>query len=186
VGSFKLRVIEPCRERWAGLTGDARERFCARCATIVHNLSALTEEEARRAIDEGDGRRCVRFLSRADGTVVFRRRARWPGRAARAVGTALLAIVFWTGVVLVQRPWHALARKLAGVPPAAPPLQAGADIAPGLPIDLLDPPRPPRVRFGVDPNAVLPSGLYETMGTMPSEIPTIVDLLQNMKPSGKE
>lgn len=121
MGSFKLRVVAPCQAPWEAMEGDDDERHCARCSRTVHNLSAMREAEARRLLAGSDDRLCVRFLSRRDGTVVCRPHGGWIGRVGRALAVAALAIGFWTAVVLVQRPWRALARRLAGVPPPAPP-----------------------------------------------------------------
>jgi len=57
------------------------------------------------------------------GSFVRRRRG-WFGRGVRGLGLGVLAAVFWAGVVFVQRPWQALARAVAGVPPPAPALGA--------------------------------------------------------------
>jgi len=49
----------------------------------------------------------------------------------RAVGLTVLALVFWTAVVLAQRPWQGLARRLAsdGTPQPLPPTGADNDLA---------------------------------------------------------
>jgi hypothetical protein len=120
MSSLRLRVVAPCQAPWEAMAGGDRERHCARCSRTVHNLSEMREEDARRLLAGNDDRLCVRFLSRRDGTVVCRPRGGWIGRAARAFAVAAVAIGFWTAVVLVQRPWRAIARRIAGVPPPAP------------------------------------------------------------------
>ena len=68
----KLDVIDvrnPCDESWDHMTGDARERHCAVCNKSVFNLSAMPAGEAETLL-AGDGKICVRFFRRADGTVV--------------------------------------------------------------------------------------------------------------------
>jgi hypothetical protein len=52
------------------MDGDARVRFCRECNRNVYNLSAMTEREARRVVAEREGRICVRFYQRSDGTVL--------------------------------------------------------------------------------------------------------------------
>ena len=54
------------------MTGDARARFCADCKLNVYNLSELSTDEARELIREKEGQLCVRFFTRADGTVLTR------------------------------------------------------------------------------------------------------------------
>jgi hypothetical protein len=52
------------------MDGDGRVRFCRECNRNVYNLSAMTEREARRVVAEREGRLCVRFYQRSDGTVL--------------------------------------------------------------------------------------------------------------------
>jgi hypothetical protein len=111
VGRFKLRVVAPCTEAWDGMAGHDRARFCTKCARTVHDLSAMTERDARALLTGHTDPLCVRFAVRQDGTVVTG--DRWFGRFLGALGVAVAAVVFWTGVTLLQRPWRALARVLA-------------------------------------------------------------------------
>ncbi len=65
-----LQIASPCRAPWENMDGDERVRFCRECNRNVYNLSAMTEPEARRVIAEREGRVCVRFYQRRDGTVL--------------------------------------------------------------------------------------------------------------------
>jgi hypothetical protein len=53
--------------RWKGTT---RFRFCKQCWKHVYNLSAMSRLEAEALAAKTEGRRCVRFYVRADGTVL--------------------------------------------------------------------------------------------------------------------
>lgn len=88
-----LRVATPCARDWEKMTGDARARFCADCRLTVYNLSALTTDEARELIREKEGRLCVRFFHRADGTVITRDCPVGIARSRRLIagGSALVA-----------------------------------------------------------------------------------------------
>ncbi|MCR9162647.1 MAG: hypothetical protein ACE37F_03240 [Nannocystaceae bacterium] len=68
----EIRIPEPCNEDWEGMTPEQRGRFCAACQKTVHDLSAMTERDAKvlLATDEDI---CVSYLSDARGTVQFRR-----------------------------------------------------------------------------------------------------------------
>lgn len=66
----RLTVASPCSEDWAKMTGDERVRACAKCRLKVYNLSAMTKVDAERLLLEKEGRLCVRFFRRADGTVL--------------------------------------------------------------------------------------------------------------------
>jgi hypothetical protein len=65
-----IRVATPCPARWADMTGDDHARFCAQCQKHVYNLSDMTAEDASDLIREREGKLCVRFYQRADGTVL--------------------------------------------------------------------------------------------------------------------
>jgi hypothetical protein len=65
-----VRVASPCRADWNLMEGDDRVRFCQSCTKNVYNLSALSKTEAEKLIAEKEGKLCVRFYQRADGTVL--------------------------------------------------------------------------------------------------------------------
>jgi hypothetical protein len=65
-----LRIASPCKAPWENMDGDERVRFCRECNRNVYNLTEMTSREARRIVAEREGRLCVRFYQRADGTVL--------------------------------------------------------------------------------------------------------------------
>lgn len=83
------------------MRGDDRVRFCDVCAQNVFNLSAMARDEAEWLVAEHEGKLCVRFYRRADGTVQTEDCA--PSRVARLkkearrrltlAGTALAGLV---------------------------------------------------------------------------------------------
>jgi hypothetical protein len=64
-----LEVADPCPVDWHALAGDERRRFCPRCGLDVHNLSAMTREDASRLVEARNGRLCVRFARMPGGRV---------------------------------------------------------------------------------------------------------------------
>ncbi len=66
----KIKVAAPCKAEWRWMYGDARVRFCGQCNQNVYNLSAMTTEQAEDLILRTEGRLCVRFYRRADGTIL--------------------------------------------------------------------------------------------------------------------
>lgn len=67
-----IRVASPCSADWDRMYGDARKRFCSECKLTVYNLSGMTREDAESLLLNSEGRLCVRFFRRADGTVLTR------------------------------------------------------------------------------------------------------------------
>lgn len=66
----RVRVAKPCPVAWEGMEGDRRVRHCDLCHLKVYNLSGMTRQEAARLIRESQGRLCVRYYRRADGTIL--------------------------------------------------------------------------------------------------------------------
>src|SRR5262245_21414478 len=100
-----LRIASPCTADWAAMTGDDQKRFCAQCKLHVHDLSAMSGDEAMAFLrGAGEGRVCVRFHRRADGRVLtrdcpvgLRRRLRQAWLRAAALVAAL-----WTGTACTR------------------------------------------------------------------------------------
>ncbi len=65
-----IRIAAPCSASWAAMRGDERVRFCDACKLNVYNLSDLSKREAEELVSRREGRLCVRFCRRGDGTVL--------------------------------------------------------------------------------------------------------------------
>lgn len=99
----RVRVSAPCEADWNEMRGDERVRFCARCSLNVYNISAMTRRESERLVMASEGRLCVRFYRRRDGTTLtqncpvgLRALKRRVSRISSAVAAA--AISFFAGV----------------------------------------------------------------------------------------
>src|SRR3954463_1871707 len=65
-----VKIAAPCSAGWDNMIGTERVRFCGQCSLNVYNLSAMTKGDAERLIMESEGRLCVRYYRRADGTIL--------------------------------------------------------------------------------------------------------------------
>jgi hypothetical protein len=65
-----VRVASPCGQSWDQMPGDDHCRFCSACGKNVYNLSAMTAAEGDDLIREKEGKVCVRFYRRRDGTIL--------------------------------------------------------------------------------------------------------------------
>ncbi len=82
-----LPIAEPCHEDWDAMEPRERGRFCASCKKDVHDLSSMTEDEARAFLRERAGTRlCVNYRHDTAGRIQFRAAA-----AAALAVTALAA-----------------------------------------------------------------------------------------------
>jgi hypothetical protein len=99
----QISVASPCTVSWDVMAGDDRARFCGQCSQLVYNLSAMTQKEAEALVMAREGRLCVRFYKRADGTMMtkdcpvgwraIKRRVAMVGAAAAAVLVAMLGLL---------------------------------------------------------------------------------------------
>ena len=65
-----VRVASPCPANWDEMNGSDRVRYCGQCQLSVYNLSGMTRMEAEHLIANAEGRLCVRYYKRADGSII--------------------------------------------------------------------------------------------------------------------
>src|SRR2546425_8718599 len=65
-----ISVAAPCQADWDNMIGGDRVRFCSQCQLNVYNLSAMSKFEAESLIARTEGRLCVRFYRRKDGSIL--------------------------------------------------------------------------------------------------------------------
>jgi len=86
-----LPVEKPCDADWQSMRpapeAGASARFCEHCQKSVHDLSALTEQEAAEVLARPEAP-CVRYTSRPDGTIVHARSRRRLSALAGLLATA--------------------------------------------------------------------------------------------------
>jgi hypothetical protein len=66
----KISIAKPCTANWADMSGDERVRHCGLCKKNVYNLAGLKADEIQKVLGASDGRMCIRFYQRADGTML--------------------------------------------------------------------------------------------------------------------
>ena len=104
-----VRVAAPCPADWDKMVGDERIRFCHQCELNVYNLSGMSKREAEALVANAEGRLCVRFYRRADGTILTNNcpvglRA-LKRRVSRVVNATLSAALgFFAGLGLAPAP----------------------------------------------------------------------------------
>jgi hypothetical protein len=68
----QITIASPCPANWVEMAGDDRTRFCSQCKLHIYDLSAMSRSEAEAFVREREGRTCVRYFRRQDGTVLTR------------------------------------------------------------------------------------------------------------------
>lgn len=65
-----IKIASPCEADWESMFGNERKRFCGQCKLNVYNLSGMSRNEAEALLEQSEGRLCVRYYRRADGTIL--------------------------------------------------------------------------------------------------------------------
>lgn len=159
-----IRVAAPCTMNWDDMEGDEKTRFCASCRLNVHNLSAMTAQEAEtlvsRTLGSGD-RLCGMLFQRPDGTVLTQDcpvglaavKARVRRRVARvaaalgllATGGAMAAAQGDAGSATrlrALRPFSILSEWLSPAPSPTPPPMLGKMVMGEIACPVAPPPPP--------------------------------------------
>lgn len=122
-----VRVAAPCPADWDRMVGDDRARFCNQCSLHVYNLSSMTRREAETFVSNAEGRVCVRYYRRRDGTILtkncpvgLRAIKQKVSRVASSVLSAVLG--FYTGAWLHAGLGRTGPRATMGAAVAPPPV----------------------------------------------------------------
>lgn len=115
-----VRIAAPCKADWEEMIGTHRVRFCGQCNLNVYNLSSMSTAQAESLIAQTEGRLCVRFYRRSDGSILtencpvglsaIRRRLSY---LAKATSAAVLS--FFAGVGVYRITSAPLTPPLMGV-----------------------------------------------------------------------
>lgn len=92
-----IKIASPCSQDWDAMTGVGRKRYCGECKLNVYNLSGMTRREAESLLMNSEGRLCVRFYRRQDGTILTKDcPVGWQAVKQRLsrVATAFVSLVF--------------------------------------------------------------------------------------------
>jgi hypothetical protein len=106
-----VKIAAPCPANWDQMFSfeDERVRFCSQCNLNVYNLSDMSRQEAEALITKTEGRLCVRFYRKADGSILtqncpvglkaLKRRMAW---MARVVLGIVLSFVSGFGLYILH------------------------------------------------------------------------------------
>jgi hypothetical protein len=95
-----VRVAKPCPADWNAMFGNDRKRFCGECKLNVYNLSDMSRGEAENFLLEAEGRVCIRFYRREDGTILTKDCPVGLAALKRRVSRAMTAVFsVFTGLI---------------------------------------------------------------------------------------
>lgn len=92
-----VKVASPCTADWDSMLGSDRVRFCGQCQLNVYNLSAMSKIDAEALITRTEGRLCIRFYRRNDGSIITQDcPVGWRAikRRASRIKTAVASVLF--------------------------------------------------------------------------------------------
>lgn len=92
-----IKIASPCSMDWDAMIGVGRKRYCGECKLNVYNLSGMTRREAESLLMNSEGRLCVRFYRRQDGSILTQDcPVGWQAVKQRLsrVATAFVSLVF--------------------------------------------------------------------------------------------
>jgi hypothetical protein len=101
-----VTVAAPCNVGWDNMIGNEQVRFCGQCNLNVYNLSGMTKPQAEHLVAQTEGRLCIRYYRRADGTILTKNcpvglRA-LKRRLSRIANVSISAVLsFFAGVLAV-------------------------------------------------------------------------------------
>ena len=100
-----VRVASPCPADWDQMLGNDRSRFCGQCNLNVYNLSAMSRSEAEDFIARSEGRVCIRYYRRKDGSIItencpvgLRALRKKMSYVARAIASAVITLMSGVGL----------------------------------------------------------------------------------------
>ena len=100
-----VQIAAPCPADWDRMLGNERVRFCGQCSLNVYNLSGMTRSEAESLIAGSEGRLCLRFYRRRDGSIItkdcpvgLRAIGRRVSFIAKAIASAVLTFMASAGI----------------------------------------------------------------------------------------
>ena len=67
-----IEIKTPCTADWDSMIGNDRIRFCEHCNLNVNDLSQLTPKRVRRLVTKSNGRLCLRYQRRRDGSPIIK------------------------------------------------------------------------------------------------------------------
>jgi hypothetical protein len=123
-----IRISSPCSANWDEMYGNDRKRFCGDCKLNVYNLSRMSRRDAEDLIRNSEGRLCVRFYRRADGSIITQDcPVGWAKvkRRVRAATTAVFSLIIglFSGLFFVSifsRPQKVTEVGVLRIPVATP------------------------------------------------------------------
>ncbi|HSS18503.1 MAG TPA: ankyrin repeat domain-containing protein [Pyrinomonadaceae bacterium] len=125
-----ITIPSPCTADWNSMIGNDQVRFCQHCKLNVHDLSAISRNQAERLVAKSNGRLCIRYVRDPLGRLVnlpaTQKLHRISRRASRFVAGAFTATLSISSAVAQSSPASRL--RAVDTPAATQPVELGRTI----------------------------------------------------------
>ncbi len=146
-----VRIAAPCSADWERMAGTEQVRFCDQCNLNVYNLSGMMRRDAENLIARNEGRLCVRYYRRADGSILtdncpvgLRALKRRASRMARATLSTVLSFFAGLGAYAGWSKVNSSSGAVMGYMVVEKPVE-GSGIMGGIEMGDMAAPAPPEV-----------------------------------------
>ncbi len=162
-----IDVASPCPMPWEKMTGDDQVRFCGDCRLNVYNISGMQREAALKLVREHEGRLCIRFFRRTDGTILTRDCPVGVSAVRRRLARMVAGVAALVAFLSVGTVWARMSGRPAGnanvgllgpltklahwLEPPPPPLQEFWGVAGNMVLPTMQPPQPQLLPLIPDP-----------------------------------
>lgn len=134
-----IKIASPCSADWNRMDGDDRKRFCGDCKLNVYNLSGMTKYDAEHLLRMSEGRLCVRYFKRADGTILTKDCpvgwAKVKQRVSIFAAAVFSLILSLFGAMFVVSMFNRRAVVMGGITPRATPIPSPEPLMGAVAID---------------------------------------------------
>jgi hypothetical protein len=91
---YKLKIKEPCSQKWDSMTPNEKGRFCAQCSKNIVDLTHLSDEEILETYNANAGNLCGRITKKQNNSLLESRKTKEKtGIGKVAAGFILLSLV---------------------------------------------------------------------------------------------
>lgn len=109
-----IQIATPCKADWNTMSGDEQKRFCGMCNKNVYNIAEMALADVEKLIIESEGKVCVRFYRRKDGTVITQDCP--VGIRQKLIKRVTTGCAFVTGVAAIVVAWVTNSPRPAATP----------------------------------------------------------------------
>jgi len=107
-----LQIDSPCNAHWDSMSGNDEVRFCGHCDLSVYNISTMTRRDAELLVAKSNGKLCIKYVRRSDGSLVSGDQA----SGSSAINARVIAGTFSVLLTIASTTANAQSNQAGSVP----------------------------------------------------------------------